>query len=370
MTPPLEVGYEVDVVDELQPVTAPTATDTIFHVHSAAAGEPALAELTRPQDARDLYPATAALHADADAFFNEGGARMYVSKLTPSDVTGALDRFTADLGPGQLTAPEVVTAPELVALSDWGWAKNRIAVLNGPAGATDAALTTLAEAVIDGTGGRFGGLESDTLTIPGIAPGQTRSVSAAVVKAALIARSDIATGNPNLAAAGIQNGRCRYVIGIADERTDAERQALAAAQINTFKNVYGRAISAYGYLTLANLVQLPHWWDLSGSRTIMAIRAMEAAVAEQHMFGQIDGEGSFLDRYEGGLRGGLSDLQRTGALFGNQTSPGYRVRVSQQVNPLAELAQGLVTAQITARTSPHARALQVNIIRRPITQEV
>ncbi|HEY3021811.1 MAG TPA: hypothetical protein VGJ32_16550 [Solirubrobacteraceae bacterium] len=368
---PLEVGYEVDVIDEQLPVSAPTATDTCFLLHSAAAGEPDLQEVNSAQDARDAFPATAAIHTNADAFFGEGGGRLYVSKLAAVPVVAdTLARFTPDHGPGQVVAPGVVTGPELNTIAEWCWTNNRIAILNGPDGANDAALIALANAVIAGTGGRVAELEADTLLIPGLASGTTREVSAAIVKAALIARSDIATGNPNLAAAGIAQGRCRYAIGMKVDRTDASRQALAAAQINTFKNVYGTALSAYGYLSLADLDTHAHWWDLSGARTVMAARAREAAVAERHMFGQVDGEGQFLGRYEGGLRGELADLARIGALFGNDVSPAYRVDVSEVVNPLAELAEGIVTATLTLRTSPHMRRALVHIIKRPITQEV
>lgn len=370
----LEIGYDVDVIDEPQPVAAPTATDTAFLLHTTdAVGEPATAqELTSPQDARDVYGVTEAIQAEADAFFGEGGARLVVASLNAANLPGSLAAFGPNYGPGQLVAPEIVTAAPVTTLAEWAWANNRLAILNGADGANVAALQALAAAVKAGAAGkgRFAELESDTLLIPGAAPGQTREVSAAIVKAALIARNDIETGNPNLAAAGIQQARTRYVLGIKAERSEADRQALAVSQINTFKTVFGQAVVPYGYLTLANLVDLPHWWDVSGSRTVMAARAREANVAEQHMFGNIDGEGNYLTRYEGGLRGELADLQRLQALYGTSTSPGYRVTVSQTNNPIEELAQGRVTAQITLKTSPHARSLQVNIVRRALTQEV
>lgn len=375
---PIDVGFEADIVDELQPAVAPTATDTLFLVHATTETTPALQKLSSPDDARTHYPASTALHTAVDTFFGEGGARVYVSKLGSGDLsTVALPRFTADLGPGQVVAPAVVTGPELAAIADWAFTTNRIAVLNGADAITDAALIALKDAVKAGTSkGRFAELEADTAIVPGLAPGTTREVSWAIVKAAQMARSDIATGNPNLAAAGIQdvsdqggNGLCRYVIGIKDERTDTERQALAAEQINTAKTTY-KGVASYGYFTCADLDVYPHWWDVSGSRTMMAARAREAVVAEEFFGGQIDGEGKFLDRYEGGLRGELADLQRLGALYGTPTSPGYRVNVSAEVNPLANLADGRVTSQIVLRTSPHARALSVKLIRRPLTQEV
>jgi hypothetical protein len=368
---PLEVGVEVDIIDEQQPVAAPTATDTGFLLHSTAEDTPDFAQLNNGADARAAYPDDDALVANADAFFGEGGARLYVSNIaavTP-DIPVSLARFIDDLGPGQLWAPEVVATAGHVSIANWAYDHNRIALLNGPDGATDTALTTLATAAIAAPGARNASMEADTLIIPGTASGTTREVPATATKAGLIARSDIATGNPNLAAAGIQQGRTRYALGTKVDRTDASRQALAAAQVNTFKSVYGTTLAAYGYLTLADLDALPHWWDLSGSRTVMAVRAREAAVAEQHMFATIDGGGGFLTRYEGALRGELAALARLGALYGSETSPAYQVDVSAVVNPIANLAQGQVTATITMRTSPHARVLRIHIIRRRLDQE-
>jgi hypothetical protein len=371
MAPP-DLGVDVEIVDELPPAIAPTQTDTCFLLHTAATGAD-LVDTTDITDLRDEYPAETGLLAHADAFFNEaGGGRVIFSKIDEDygdlDIDGATARLTPEHGPGQLVAPEAVTANDLVALASYGWAKNRIALLNGPDGATSGALQALAAAVIASTGGRFAGLESDTIIIPGTASGQTREVSAAIIKAGLIARNDLAPPhNPNLAAAGSQ-GQCRYAIGIKAERTLDQIRSLAALQVNAFRIINSR-IRAYGYLTLADLDEQAHWWDLSGSRTMMAARAREAAVAEEMLFGNITADGNFQLRYEGGLRGELSELQKVGALFGTANRPGYRVDVSDVVNPISQLATGQVKARITLKTSPHARALSASIIRRRIDQE-
>jgi hypothetical protein len=370
---PLEIGVNVGVIDEPQAAIAPTRTDTLFLLHpNAVEGSPdVLTELRHKAQARELFDGETDLLAMTDAFFEEGGARMYVAPI-PAGVGGlatALGMIGPEHGPGQVIAPTVNGSADQVALADWAWEENRIYIADGPDAATDAALVTLREGVTTGSdGARNVGFEADTLIIPGEAVGTTREIPASVVKAALIARSDLLTGNPNLAAAGV-NGECRYVIGIANERTPAERNALGTEQVNTFRVVYGR-IRSYGYRTAVDLDALPHWWDLSGSRTIMAVRAREAAVAEANAFSQVDGSGVFLDKYDGALRGELADLQRLGALFRRGDDPGYRVDVSAVVNPLEQLAGGVVTAEVYVRTSPLAESLRVNIIRRPITQNV
>lgn len=369
MTPVL-IGTEITVVDELPAVAAPTATDHLFLIHTAA---DTVVTVRSAADARTAFAGETELVALTDAFFGEGGARLTAVPLAAggdgsAQLLAALALVPADLGPGQVIAPEITVAAQMAALADWAYATNRIYIPDGPAGSTDAALTTLAAALAGSGGARFTAPEADRLVIPGLASGTTRTVPASVVKAALIARNDIATGNPNLAAAGLTNARCRYVLGIVNERGQTARDDLAEAGVNAFRTLYGQAIVPYGYRTVAG-ASLPLWWDLSGSRTVMAVRAREAAVAERVQFGQIDAEGGFLAAYQTSLAAELKELQRLGALFGTGTVPGYRVEAGFAVNPRADLAAGRVRARIRLKTSPFAEHLDIAITRRPITAE-
>jgi hypothetical protein len=223
------------------------------------------------------------------------------------------------------------------------------------------------------TNGRNTGIWGDTLLIPGVAPGSTREVAASVVAAALAGRSDRVTGNPNLAAAGNHTpgaaGQADYVVGIKAERPMDEIKRLARAQVNSFRTVNNR-VRNYGWWTLADLEVLPHWWDLSGSRTMMALRAEEQAVAEEMMFGQVDATKAFQDRYQGALSGVCARYQRIGAIYGSALKPGYNVTVLSGADALPNLARGAVQAQITVMTSYPAVELDLTITRRAITDSV
>ena len=370
----LELGVDLVVTDEPQPSAAPTATDTCFLIQPTVdAGSPTgLVELRSTAEAKDQFPNEPALLAITDTFFNTGGAHMWVSTLESTPASAAA-LFQPQHGPGQLIAPTVTTAALLEPLKDWCWDTNRVLIANAADGATDANLTSLATSLIDGQSARFAMLEADTILIPGVAAGTTREVSASAVEAALIARSDIATGNPNLAAAGNHTpnagGQADYALGIKAERSATNQQTLAKAQVNCFRTVNNR-VRSYGYFTLADLDELPHWWDMSGSRTIMAIRAREEAVAEEMMFSQVDAAGLFLDRYQGALAGVCAELQRLGAIYGTPQAPGYRVNVSAAVNPLDQVAKGIISAEIVVKTSPFAGELKITLTRRAITAEV
>lgn len=372
---PINIGWEIEIVDELAPVVAPTATDPCFLLHSAA---DEVVTVNSAAEAREEFEAEPALVALSDAFFGEGGAKLTVVPLdigsggsgSGGDIEEALELLPADLGPGQVVVPEVNTGPEMEAIANWAYATNRIYLADGPDGASNAALQALGATLRGATGARFAALEADTLLIPGVTSGTTREVPASIVKAGLIARSDIATGNPNLAAAGLTNGRCRYVIGIDVERTETERNLLAESGVNCFRTLYSTAVVPYGYRTVADPDDLPIWWDLSGSRTTMAIRARVGVVAEFHEFGNVDGQGVFLASLEAGVAREMKGLQDVGALFALGTSPGYSVDAGWGVNPRSELAQGRIRVRITFRTSGLAEHITLTIIRRPLTEEV
>lgn len=366
----LTIGVDLDVTDEPTPSTPPTKTDTGFLIISTAqVGSPTAVTLVRsPGEARSLFAGETAILAAVDAWFYTGGGLLYVSPLGTDEVAAA-NAIPDKYGPGQLMAPEVVAATDMVGLRDYGWAANRFYVAQAPDGAADAALITLKDALVDTEGGRFAELEADRIIIPGEAPGATREVPASVVKAALMSRSDRVTGNPNLAAAGNHTpgaaGQVDYALDIKASRSLDQIRTLARDQINCFRIVNSR-VRAYGSWTLADLATLPQWWDVGGSRTIMALRAEEQAVAEEMLFGQVAADGVFLDKYKGALSGVLARYQRLGAIFGTEAAPGYTVDVSATMNPTSQLAQGLVKASITVQTSPFAAALQLTLTRRAI----
>jgi len=366
----LELGVTLEIVDEPEAATPPTQTDTGFLIHTVSgSGAPAseVTEVRSSGEARDLFPNDPALTTITDGYFSIGGGRLFISPLG-SDALAAAEAFTPEYGPGQLMAPEVLTAAKQADLVQWAWDNNHIYLASAPANSTQAQLETLSDTLISPEG-RFSGLWGDVIQVPGLAPGTSRDLDSAVAVGALIARSDILTGNPNLAAAGNHTpgaaGQVDFAIGVTPERALQEIRELAKAQVNSFRRVNKR-VRNYGFWTLADLDQLPQWWDLSGSRTIMALRAREEAVAEELLFGQVAADGIFLDRYQSSLAAVCAELQRIGAIYGTDRAPGYRVDVS--MNPTSQIATGLVQASVIVKTSPFAAALRINLIRRAITQ--
>jgi hypothetical protein len=144
--------------------------------------------------------------------------------------------------------------------------------------------------------------------------------------AGIIAKNDRETGNPNVAAAGINGRGPGSLLGVVDPRTAARRTTLSATgtQVNCAAVVDGLTVN-YGFRSLAKLTVIPHWWDLSGSRAIMALRARVASLDEQFVFAQLDGKGQTISRYDAAVKGVCKELYDLGALYGDTPSDAYQV---------------------------------------------
>jgi hypothetical protein len=354
-------GIDVLVVDQPSAGVGPTDTDTLYLLHTEGPATPTV-QRTADTGSDDL-------DAIIRAYQAEGGRALVTQGYSASGsalpvLADALDLLPA--GPGQVCVPEVTTDSELETVTAV-WAQNKVALLNGPANAADGDLATLAASIIASADGRGAALFADVAQYPD-GKGGTNSMPWSITVAGLIARNDRDYHNPNLPAAGV-NGVSFAADGVVNMRADAARNTLAASQVNTAKDVYG-SLRNYGFQTLADLKALPQWWDLSGARTVMAIRARAAAIDEQFVFAPIDGQGQMLGRYQGQLKAICKRYYDLGALYGTKPEDAYDVIVDETVNPPDSLAQGAVTARLRLRVSPYARHVITDIVRRPITAAV
>jgi len=300
----------------------------------------------------------------------KGGADGTVPITKAAALASALSTCSASLGPGQVLAPGKTSAEMHTALlahaagtSDLG--VNRVALLDGPLGAPEAELKTLAGTQRGTVQDRYGALWAPWANIPGLAPGTVRYVPWSAIQAGIEARND-AAGNPNQAGAGSW-GVSRYATGLYRTFTDAEREALLLAGVNTARSVYG-VIESYAFRTLVdpNGVRGP-WVQLNHARTNMAIVAKSAAVGEEIIFSQLDGRGHTIAKFNGMLAGMLKELYDDGALYGDEPTEAYTVNTGPAVNTPATLAEGVLKAVLSVRMSPHGELIQIEIVKVPIT---
>lgn len=281
----------------------------------------------------------------------------------------ALALIPTELGPGQLLAPgRFDFATHAALLSHCGandGENNRVALCDaGPTDDADACIS-LAANLRGVDEDRYGSLWAPWATIPGIAPGTSRTVPWSAVQAALCARND-AAGNANQAAAGSW-GEAVYATGLTNTFTKAEMETMLYGGVDTARTVYG-SVQAYAFRTLVDPAgPRAGWRELNHARLNMAIVANAEVVGQDFVFSQLDGRGHTIKAYEGDLLGMLGSFYDDDALFGDTPDDAYTVNTGPAVNTLANLADGVLKAVLSVRMSPHAELVQIYIVKQDIT---
>jgi phage tail sheath protein FI len=282
------------------------------------------------------------------------------ANITATQVQNALNLFTADLGPGQVAYPGATDGPSHLALAAHAAARNRVAILDGTDTATASTITAQAAAVRADGNGRSAAVFAPWAKIPGLTPGTERTVPYSAVQCGLIARSDGATGNPNVAVAA-DNGTARYATGLSQPAwSDANRETLNDGGVNVALIKNGE-VKTYGNRTCANQVLESNWLQLANARLAMYIASKAEAIAESYLFSQLDGRGIKVAEFAGDLQGMLLPLFQLGALFGETAEDAFSVDTGEGVNPPASLADGILSASISVRMSPAAERVEINI---------
>ena len=355
-------GTVITTREQAPPLAAPTDTGTLFVVGTAATTP----SPDVPVLIRSMADYTAAfgtrtgaeeLYDFLDVYFHEGGSRAYV-KSKSGTLTQGLAAIPAELGPGQVAAPDSSSTADAILILEHCAANNRVGILQAVYDDDASELAAWAATVAADQDAGRGAVFAPFATAPGIAGGSARTVPWGAVAAGHIARLD-GLGNPNVPAAG-DRGQALYVTGLQREFTAAERNTLLLAGVNTARIVYGGA-RTYGWRTLAD--DAGAWWQFSAARTNMAITARADAVAERFLFSQIDGKGVTLGEFAGQLASALIPFYEAGALYGETARDAFRVDVGPTVNTPETIAAGELRAVVAARTSPHAELVTIEIVK-------
>lgn len=273
-------------------------------------------------------------------------------------------------GTGQVSIPGATTDTVYAGLAAHAEANNRFALLDALPG-TATELIDLADSGRD--------LMTDAQTayaffvegwhlIPGIGAGAPREVPPSSVVAALMAKQDVATGNPNEPAAGI-HGIATFSLGVnRAEWTDTERGSLNEAGVNVFRRVAGTD-RLYGYRTMVD----PNgsesaWVSAANARLRMVLTAEADAAAEAFVFSQITA--TKVAEYHGVLAGLLLKFYNTGALFGESPEEAFVIDTGTTVNTIETIAERRLSAVVGVRMSEFAEIVYLEFVKIPITEEL
>jgi hypothetical protein len=291
---------------------------------------------------------TVALAGGADGAAVDAGA-----------IAAALERLPYALGPGQVCAPGQVTTAVHTELLEHADAKHRVALLDLPDVADSSALAAAVEGLESAAGVRYGAAFAPWVLYPGPG-GATVTIPYSAVQAGLIARSDAASENPNLPAAGI-NGISRHALGLTQTYTDAQREALNEVGVTLAIERYG-TVRTYGARSAAGPDE-EIWRWFSGAREVMAIAHEADAIAENYVLSQIDGQRTVFASLNGDLVGMLLEHYTRGALFGPTPAEAFAVDTGEQINTTETIVAGEIHAVIRVKTSPTAEWVSIEIVR-------
>ena len=278
--------------------------------------------------------------------------------ITSEELDAALAVFEADLGPGQVLYPGATDEDSHSSIAAHAAQNNRVALLDGTDTATAGTLLGEAADVTSSGNGKYAALFAPWATIPGLSAGSSRTVPYSAVQAGLIARSDGATGNPNIAVAG-ENGTARYVTGLTQSYSEADRETLNDAGVTIALLKFGQ-IRTYGTRSLANPKTQDNWIQFQNGRLATYVAASAERIAESYLFDQIDGRRLKIAEFAGDLQGLLLPLYNLGALFGATPEEAFAVDVDS-VNTLESIADGELNAQIALKMSPAAERVTIEI---------
>lgn len=288
------------------------------------------------------------------------------TSITNTEWAAALAAFSSSMGPALVSAPTRTSSAGIVQVIDHAGATNRVALTEGPSGATSSTLTALAGTVRAATASEaYGAMFAPWVTVPGVAPGTTRDVPPSAVAAGLIARQ-VGSGSANVPAAGA-NGRAEWALSLGQaEFTDSERAALNTAGVDVFHRPYGSAqVTLYGYKTLD---PAGSWGNLNHQLLRCLITEEALLVGEEFMFDQIDGRGLKIAEFNGALRAMLHGHYLNGELFGSTPAEAFRVDTGPGVNTPTTLAANTLKANLSVRMSPFAEQVDIVITKFPITE--
>src|SRR5215831_5528347 len=248
------------------------------------------------------------------------------NNIVDANWASALALDTPDKGPGQVSAPGQTTSARHLQLLAHAAANRRIAVLDAP----------------------------DTST-------------AATLVAGLIARNaGLGPASPSAGDLGIS----LFATALSQPAwDDPTRQTLNNGGVDVIRLMFGQ-VRVYGWRTLVDSTADPTWANLGGSRTFMAIASDASVIAEAYVFDKIDGQGKLMSSFSGALSGMLLDYFNNGYLYGGDPNEAFFVNVGNQVNTPTTLANNELHAVLNIRISPFGEFVQVEIVKRAITEAV
>jgi len=306
------------------------------------------------------------------------GGDAQLDEVVSTTVVAALEDFGDELGTGVVAAPGYFGETIWDGLLAHAVANRRIAF----ASFDPSTVYTAAVTAANNYGGSNAATRSDASHIAFFWPqvvvpdgaGSTRILSPETYAAAARARQVIAVGGPWKPGAGVSSSS-RFVTGLSSNGQTTKvpktiANALDDGKVNALRVIDGQ-VRIYGARSASN--DVANWRYITYRDTVNQIASLSEKALEQFVFSTIDGRKTLFGSIASALTSILENTKDRGGLyamvdaFGNEIDRGYRVEVSDALNPVTALAEGRINASVSVRVSGVADLITLTITKSSIT---
>lgn len=291
--------------------------------------------------------------------------------LVDADYITALDAFGDELGTGVIACPESTGSTLRNAMITHANTNSRLAFFYPPYGSDTQDALDYAEDISALDHAEHCAVFYPWLVAPTSIFGVSRPIPPVGFAAGARARAHNQIG-PQQPGAGIISN-ARFVTGVEVDIPKSVGDVLDNGFVNAIR-VINNSIRVYGARSCS--------LDIDNFRYITAQDVVNHVVIEAYrsledvVFTVIDGRNSVFASIEAKLIGILEPLRTLGALYeafdaqGRRIDYGYTVKCDESLNPIANLADGTLTARVGLRVSTIGDKINVDIVKSNLTASV
>lgn len=354
--------FNGDLVYSTGPQSSPAAAVDAINANSIASSYVVATDLGSASGSPTNNPAV----QNATALAGGDDKRADIVATDYADVLGL---FTEDLGAGAVAIPGQTGIGIVYDLLAHGVANNRIVLSGFDQGQSQAMVISRASdyAALDRS--EYLGLYWPWVKVPSPVGTLTIPPDGYVAAKRAVAQNRI---GPWQAPAGAV-AKATFVSGIETPVSAANGEILDAAKINAIRVIQG-SVRIYGARACSDNTE--DWRYITFRDTLNYFVTEAERTLEDLLFSPIDGRGALFARVESRLVALLEPIRRAGGLFdaidedGNLIDPGYSVRVNDALNPVSQLAEGRVVAEVGMRLSSVGDQITLRITKSNLTSTV
>lgn len=296
------------------------------------------------------------------------------ASILAEDWYSAMDACGSDLGAGAVSLPGLVNALNVEAVHqeilNHCYTNHRIAILSVPSNFTSAQVAAHGETVGGFDHAEYGALYWPWVTMR-LEDGTNLNASPEGFVAAKrsVAFNRVGPWNAYAGAVSASN----FVTGIVEPVSKVLGDSLDESRVNALR-IIGGAVRVYGFRSLSS--DEDNFRFLNSREMLNYVVVQAERELEDLVFSPIDGRKALFTQVQGRLISLLEPIRLGGGLFesfdatGKRIDYGYSVVVNDVINPISQLAGGLVKAKVGIRISSIGDQIQVDVTKSNLTASV